>query len=403
MKWIYLILIVFLTFCSTPQSEESETATAIASFSTPTVPKSSLPHLIRGADNNLYMSWVEKRDSNWVDFKYAQLKDEGWSEPEIIASGNDWFVNWADYPMLAVDQNGNKIAHFLAKSSAGTYSYDLNLVLKPSTSSEWSSPIIPHSDGTPTEHGFVTLQPTNDGSFLLTWLDGRNTIAENHTHGLGGAMTIRSAVIDMNGNLSEQSELDGRVCDCCQTGGTISDDGAIIIYRDRSVDEVRDMAFVIKKDSAWSQPKLVAQDNWNIAGCPVNGPRVASYNKTVATAWFTSALGQPKVKVAFKQGKDFNDPIIIDETSPIGRVDVAMLSEETAVVSWLDGGDKSAIKYRKVNINGSMSPITIVTEMSESRGSGFPQMEIYNGEAYFAWTHIDGQKSTIQIAKTSLK
>lgn len=401
MKWRYLILIAFLTFCSTPQSEEAERETAIANVSRPAGPNSSLPHLIRGADNNLYMSWVEKRDSNRVDLMYAQLTDNEWSEPELIASGNDWFVNWADYPMLAVDQNGNKIAHFLAKSSAGTYSYDVNLVLKPDTASEWSAPIIPHSDGTPTEHGFATMLPNNDGSFLLSWLDGRNTGGEGHGgHESGGAMTIRSAVIDMQGKLSEEAELDGRVCDCCQTGGTITEDGAIIVYRDRSVDEVRDMAFVLKKDSMWSQPKLVAQDNWTIEGCPVNGPRIASYNKTVATAWFTSALSRPMVKVAFKTGENFNEPIIIDSTSPVGRVDIAMLSDEEAIVSWLDGGDASAIKFRKVNINGSMSPVTIVAEMSESRGSGFPQMEIYNGAVFFAWTELSDQIPTIRLAST---
>ena len=150
----------------------------------------------------------------------------------------------------------------------------------------------------------------------------------------------------------------------------------------------------------WSQPKLVAQDNWTIEGCPVNGPRIASYNKTVATAWFTSALSRPMVKVAFKTGENFNEPIIIDSTSPVGRVDIAMLSDEEAIVSWLDGGDASAIKFRKVNINGSMSPVTIVAEMSESRGSGFPQMEIYNGAVFFAWTELSDQIPTIRLAST---
>ncbi|WP_425392034.1 exo-alpha-sialidase [Ekhidna sp.] len=403
MKWKYLPLLTLFTFCTTTESSDTETEHLLELVSLPVSENSNLPHLIKGADNNFYMSWIEKRDSNWVDFKYAYMVDGKWSNPERIASGNDWFVNWADYPMLAVDKDGNKIAHYLAKSSAGTYSYDVNIVLKPDTAIEWSSPVIPHRDGTPTEHGFVTMLPNNDGSFLLSWLDGRNTGSEGHgDHESGGAMTIRSAIIDMNGKLSEEYELDGRVCDCCQTGGALTHDGAIIVYRDRSVDEVRDMAFVTKTDSGWSQPQLVAQDNWNIAGCPVNGPRIASYNKTVASAWFTSALGRPMVKIAFKTREKFSEPIVVDNTSPIGRVDIAMLSNEEAIVSWLDGGDASTIKYRKVNINGSMSPVTIVAEMSESRGSGFPQMEAINGEIYFAWTDVNEQSSVIKLAKVHL-
>ena len=401
MKWRILVLITLLTYCTQPQQEEASQP-EIVSLASPTNTNSSLPHLIKGEDNNLYMSWVEKNDSNWVDFKYAQLMDEVWSEPKLIASGNDWFVNWADYPMLAVDKDGNKIAHFLAKSSSGTYSYDVNVVLKPDSASGWSDAFIPHKDATPTEHGFVTILPNNDGTFLLAWLDGRNTGGEGHG-GHGGAMTLRSAMVDMKGDLSEELELDNRVCDCCQTGGVITPDGALLIYRDRSVDEVRDMAFVSLSDTGWSQPKLVAEDDWKIEGCPVNGPRISNYNKTSAAGWFTSALSRPTVKVAFKQGSNFNEPIIIDDTSPIGRVDIAMIDENTAMVSWLDGGSESAIKYRKVNINGKMSSIQTVSKMSEARSSGFPQMETHNGFVYFAWTELNDRITTIRLSKSELQ
>ncbi|WP_420318504.1 exo-alpha-sialidase [Ekhidna sp.] len=403
MKSIYFLPFIIFTFCSSPKSKEAtQSLSNIEAIASPTSANASLPHLIKGADNKLYMSWVEKRDSNWVDFKYAQLNEGEWSETELITSGNDWFVNWADYPMLAVDKDENKIAHFLAKSSVGTYSYDVNIVLKHRDSATWSSPIIPHSDGTPTEHGFVTMLPQNEGSFLLSWLDGRNTGGGGHGEHGGGAMTIRSAVIDMNGNLTEEIELDGRVCDCCQTGGAMTPKGAIIVYRDRSVDEVRDMAFVTQTDSGWSQPKLIAQDNWKIEGCPVNGPRIANYKNTSAAAWFTSALGRPMVKVAFKIDQHFNEPIIIDESSPVGRVDIVMLNEQEAMVSWLDGGEASAIKYRKVNINGSMSTIGTIAEMSEARSSGFPQMEVFNGGVYFAWTQLSNDYQIIKTAKVAL-
>ena len=398
MKIQFLTLTFLLCFCSQPK--ENSEPIALESISSPAKENASLPHLIKGDDGNLYLSWVEKGDSNMTSFKYAMMTEEGWTSSEMIASGNDWFVNWADYPIIAIDKDGNKIGSYLAKSATGTYSYDVNITIKPKDSASWSSPIIPHKDGTPTEHGFVTMLPANEGSFLLSWLDGRNTGGGEHSdssHGGGGAMTLRAAVIDLKGNLSEEMELDNRVCDCCQTGGIMTKDGPIIIYRDRSVDEVRDMAFLSKTNDEWNVPSLVAQDNWNIAGCPVNGPRISSYDNTVAAAWYTGARSRPMVKVAFKLGDQFNDPIIVDDTSPLGRVDIAMLNEETAVVSWLDGGDKSVIKYRMVKSNGSMSPAQLVTETSEARGSGFPQIEIYKSEIYFAWT--DSNEKQIKITK----
>ncbi|MEQ9468230.1 MAG: exo-alpha-sialidase [Ekhidna sp.] len=402
MKWLYLILLTLLTFCSQPQKEKpEETSTSPTFMVSPARGNASLPHLIKGNDNKLYISWVEQGDSNLTSFYYATLEGDEWTEPQLIASGNDWFVNWADYPMIAVDNMGNMSAHYLAKSSSGTYSYDVNVVLKSTGDSTWSDPIIPHTDGTPTEHGFVTMLPQNDGTFLLAWLDGRKTGAGDHGH-TSGAMTLRSAVLDMEGNLSEEGELDEHVCDCCQTGGQIISDTPMIVYRDRSEDEIRDMAFVTKTEGTWSTPKVVAHDNWNIAGCPVNGPRIASYKKTAVVAWYTSALGRPTVKVAFLNPDNFLESTIIDDTNPMGRVDVVMINEDSAFVSWLDGGDKPAIKYRMVNRNGSMSSERAVSETSEARGSGFPQMELVNNTLYFAWTEV-GEESTVRLAIQEIK
>ncbi|WP_436516904.1 exo-alpha-sialidase [Ekhidna sp. To15] len=399
MKLRYLLLALIISQCSQPKEETSIPSQEVPG---PTGANSSLPYLIRGEDENLYISWIEKADSNQIDFKFSILQGESWSDPELIAKGDNWFVNWADYPMIAVDQEGNKIAHYLAKSAAGTYSYDVNVVIKAKDSSLWSRPLVPHTDGTPTEHGFVTMLPNNDDSFTLAWLDGRNTGGSDHSdHGNGGAMTMRTAVIDMQGNLSQENELDGRVCDCCQTGGAMTSDGPVFVYRDRSVDEVRDMAYVSKINSEWMEPKLVAMDNWSIAGCPVNGPRMDAADSTIAVAWYTAALSQPKIKVAFIGNEDFETPIIIDETSPVGRVDLVMINDQTAAVSWLDGGNKPAIKYRTVNKNGSMSPVYVVAETSEERGSGFPQMEYHDNALYFAWTEM-GDVDQIRLKKITL-
>ncbi|MFT5570531.1 MAG: hypothetical protein ACI9RP_002588 [Cyclobacteriaceae bacterium] len=397
---ITFILAVILAIACQPTQEDTNEKSALSSIESPAGSNASLPYLVKGGDSLLYMSWVEKRDSIWIDLKYSVLIEGKWQAPEIIASGNDWFVNWADYPMMTVDKDGNMIAHFLAKSSAGTYSYDVNVVYKP-VGGQWSGPVVPHDDGTPTEHGFVTMLPNNDGTFLLAWLDGRNTGGGGHdSHEGGGAMTVRSGTIDMNGSVTNGTELDARVCDCCQTGGTMTAQGPIIIYRDRSEEEVRDMSFVRQIDNSWTESKVVNSDQWTIAGCPVNGPRIASYQNTTAAAWFTAAGGIAKVKVAFmdESGTAFEKPIIIDDSVSVGRVDVVMLNAQTAVVSWLDlEHKKPLITYRKVFSDGTIADRVIVSETSASRGSGFPQMEVLEGELFFAWTHVEEGKTSVSM------
>ena len=405
MKLLSALIIASLLLSSCQKNQEKATEnSALQNVESPAESNASLPYLIKGGDDLLYMSWVEKRDSGWIDLKYSVQKEDIWQTPEAIASGNDWFVNWADYPMMAVDKQGNMIAHFLAKSSSGTYSYDVNVVYKP-VGGEWSEPIIPHDDGTPTEHGFVTMLPKNDGTFLLSWLDGRNTGGGDHDsggHGGGGAMTIRTATLDMMGNLTQKAELDSRVCDCCQTGGAMTLGGPVIVYRDRSEEEMRDMSFVRFVDNNWTESKAVNSDGWKIAGCPVNGPRIAAYENTTATAWFTAAEGIAKVKVAFMDdsGASFQKPIIVDDSVSVGRVDIAMIDNQSAYVSWLDlEGETPLIKFRKVSKNGSMNDPIIVSETSASRGSGFPQMELIDGTLFFAWTNVEEDKTSVSLSQ----
>ncbi|MBA3673971.1 MAG: exo-alpha-sialidase, partial [Chitinophagaceae bacterium] len=74
----------------------------------------------------VYLSWIEKTKEKSL-FKFSVLNNDTWSVPDTITSGNNWFVNWADYPMLAADGAGNMIAHILEKSENGKYTYDVKL------------------------------------------------------------------------------------------------------------------------------------------------------------------------------------------------------------------------------------------------------------------------------------
>ena len=399
---IALLVVINLSCSSTSGEDDSE----LMVFEHPSGPSSSLPYLVTGEDDELYTSWVEDH-SDSVVLKFSKLAERGWTEPEVISSGSDWFVNWADYPMISANKEGKMISHFLAKSSAGTYSYDVHITRKPEES--WTESLIPHDDGTPTEHGFVTMIPMPDGQFQLAWLDGRNTggghEGDDHSGG-GGAMTIRTALMDIDGNLSEEIELDNRVCDCCQTTGAYTANGPVIIYRDRSEMEIRDMSIVRKVDGVWTEPVTIASDNWEIPGCPVNGPRASAIGNNLVVAWFSAANDIPQVKVIFSEdgGQSFGQPLIVDGLNPMGRVDVQFIDETKALVTWLTKSEDGAvIKVRQINVDGSMEKEITVANTNESRGSGFPQMELHKGVVYFAWTTIDENNGTsIKVASLDI-
>ncbi|MFN2440188.1 MAG: hypothetical protein ABR503_13380 [Chitinophagaceae bacterium] len=64
-------------------------------------------------------------------------------------------------------------------------------------------------------------------------------------------------------------------------------------------------------------------------------------------------------------GENFNKPIRIDEETSIGRVDVEMLDEKSAMVSWMEG---AVIKAAKVCKDGRKhSSITIATSSDQDQ------------------------------------
>lgn len=375
---------------------ENQAETFVKAISFPSSSKSQTPYLV-ATNDNLYLSWQETENDTVFNFRYSKLTEDTFSAPETIMTGDNWFVNWADYPVIT-ENKGNMLAHVLQKSAIGTYTYDVKLSLKTKNGNNWSKPFKLHQDTTKSEHGFVSMIPFKDG-FFATWLDGRNTVNVSEDN---RAMNLRGAFIDGNGAITNDKLLDDKICDCCQTTAAITSNGPVVIYRDRSDAEVRDMSIVRYFDGKWTTPKTIYQDNWKIEGCPVNGPRVAALGDQLAVAWFTTPNEYSTVNVSFSSdaGETFQKPTKVDLGNPLGRVDIVLIDDNNAVVSWLED-DK--ILARKVNVNDEMGKILTISSTSKSRASGFPQMELLDSKLYFAWTMVDENKKTsIKLGKLSV-
>lgn len=382
------------------KEKESTMSSSVTMLASPASDSCAEPYLFTNNKGVVYLSWIEKIGKKST-LKFSSLSgDDQWSTPLPIASGNNWFVNWADYPVISTDGNNNFIAHFLEKSDTAKFTYDVRLTSSSDSGKTWTASRILHGDNIKAEHGFVSIIPYND-QFFVTWLDGRKTASEEDHggHGHHGEMTLRGALIDKKGNKINEWELDGRVCDCCQTTATVTSDGLVVVYRDRSDDEVRDMSIVRYVNGTWTSPKTIHADNWQIKACPVNGPRVDAIKNNLAIAWFSMKDQKGEVKIVFSNdgGDTFSDPIRIDEGKSIGRVDIVMIDSSTAMVSWMEG---SSIKAAKVHEDGTKEPSIVIASSSDKRSSGFPQMAKAGNKIIFAWT--DDLAKTIKLASIDL-
>ena len=367
-------------------------------------PENSSESFLLSTDKDLFISWTEQvLDSNFL--YVTKLEGGSWSNKKLITKGTDWFVNWADFPSISYNNLSNSIFSFhLQKSSEETFSYDVNYHIN--SKETWKDMNKIHDDNTFSEHGFVSSIPYKDG-FMVSWLDGRNTYGVGDHGHAKGAMTIRSAVLDSNGNIVSQNVIDEMVCDCCQTSMAISGDIPIVVYRDRSEGEIRDIYYSRYIDSNWTEPHPIHNDGWQINGCPVNGPNVDSYGDNVVVSWFSASNGRPKVNLKFStdNGRTFGDKILIDEVdnSPLGRVDIELISETEAIISWLSTVDgKGKLLIRKIKTNGEIGLIKVVDEISTERSTGFPQIEKFNDDVYISWTDNSELGKKVRVTKIPL-
>jgi len=400
-RWLLVGLLLsagLMTGCSRPSAD------SITALTSPAGAGSAEPHLSRGQDGTVVLSWLEPAGDN-MQLRYSVLNTSGWAPAVTVARGNDWFVNWADFPSVTSISAKLWAAHWLKKRPGGTYAYDVVLALSHDGGQSWDAPIIPHTDGTRTEHGFVSLFPWKRGVGAL-WLDGRNMVEDGHgTHGAtdAGGMTLRSAIIGVDTNITNPRLIDDLVCDCCQTDIAITDNGPIAVYRNRTREEIRDIYVARSIDGSWLPGQLVADDGWEISGCPVNGPAIVANGTDVAVAWFTAPNNRSKVQLArsIDGGASFASPIDIDADRPIGRVDVELIENGDAVVSWVRKGEhqQGEICVRSVTAGGRLGPIRIVAKTNAARPSGFPQMTQQAGDLIFAWTDTFADQSLVKSAR----
>jgi len=355
---------------------------------------SSVPRLAV-AGETVVLSYLVQSDTD-ARLETRKLNGAKWSQPTIVAAAPDLMVNWADFPSVVPFGPDLWVAHWLVRAAEDHFAYDAWVSLSGDGGQSWAPANRLHDDRSATEHGFVSLFK-QDNDVGAVWLDGRgfafgNTKAE---------MQLFTRTISSAGLIGPEHILDTRVCDCCQTDAAITAEGPIVVYRDRSDAEVRDIYAVRRVDGQWGVPVRVAEDGWRISGCPVNGPAISALGADVVVAWF-SAHPHSVVRLAFStdSGQRFTQPIEVVAGSTLGRVDVELLETGKAAIGWLEKGTGRYV----VRIVGreKMSEVRAVFQTASHRGAGFPRMVRWRDKLLFTWTDTSGDQNHVRTASMRL-
>lgn len=378
---------------------------AIDTLPSPGGLRSAEPNVATGPDGRVWLSWLEPSDSNTA-LRVAAFDGTDWSPPSTVVARRDLFVNWADFPSIFVTTSGRLVAHWLQRSDTARYAYDVRVAQSTDAGASWSAPIVLHRDRSRAEHGFVSLFAGPGDSVSAVWLDGRKYPGEETDE-----MQLASTTLAGDGSLGAETMVDERICDCCQTDAAVTARGTVVVYRDRSDAEIRDIYVARKEGGTWTAPTLVHADGWKIPGCPVNGPAVAARGDTVVVAWFTAAADTARVRLAYSYdaGSTFDPPLRIDGGLPVGRVDVQLADSGQAVVAWLERTDsaRAELRLRVAAPNGALSQPVVLAATSPARGSGFPRMTLQRTGAgrpvlFVAWTQ-PGDSSRVRVARVALR
>jgi hypothetical protein len=194
--------------------------------------------------------------------------------------------------------------------------------------------------------------PSSDGRLAAIWLDGRKMKDEET-----GDMSLMYTTIGSDGRLGTEVTLDGRTCECCQTSATTTPDGPLVVYRDRSDKEIRDISIVRYTNGRWSKDS----------------------------------------------GRTFGKPIRIDDGNPAGRLDVVSLPSGGAAASWIERSSQGVqVRVRRIDPSGTAGPSIVVSGTAGARSGGFPRMARSGNEIVIAWTDA-AEKPRVRTAVLSVE
>lgn len=331
----------------------------------------------------IVLAWMSDVDEPTLKLASLAVGQHEWSEAQIVAANPRLLINWADVPAIGETLSGRTVVawpEYHSEDSGAGYGLQLAAALEDgSFGPAWSPDEIRRGP----ESGFAGFVTTSEG-LRLFWLDGRDLGGPNPR----GTMRLRSLLIDDHGQQRGPSiVLDERTCECCKLGVGLLGEQAFAAYRDRSDAEVRDI-FVA---GPGLEPTQVAVDGWTIAGCPVNGPAVASTGTRAHVAWFSGAEDRSAVWIARADSLvAFERPSRVDLGLPGGRVDLLALPDRDVLISWLEldpaNPGLAALLTRRLGVDGKLGQAYAVAEIGAARDWGFARAAVHGDAILWVFT-----------------
>jgi hypothetical protein len=323
----------------------------------------------------------------------------------------------SDIVVVWGERRGKSVALLLARS------HDAGQTFEP--------PLELQKTGAPGDRGWHAVAVDEAGAAHVIWLDHRGLAQPDdgrpaHRHGAhkAGATTLTAdaaaAAVAMAGKsaLYHRSDGDGSVelevassvCYCCKTALAAGRDHRLYAaWRAVYPGSIRDIAAATSEDDgrSFSEPHRVSQDNWQIAGCPDDGPAVAlDASDVVHIVWPTLVDGAEPVAALFyatsRDGRVYSPRVRIPTLggSKPTHPQIAVAADGTTVLAWDEvppGGVRTAAVSVVATENGQPIPGRAIP-LNDGQAASYPVLARTTRGVLAAWTSGPPSSSTIALA-----
>jgi hypothetical protein len=247
------------------------------------------------------------------------------------------------------------------------------------------------------------LAAGRNGAVHAVWLDGRDAerkMADAAAHsGMAHKgqppQDVYHAIVTPDGREVETLIATG-VCFCCKTAVAVDARGAVYAaWRHIFPGSMRDIAFARSLDGGrhFEPPVRVSRDNWELNGCPEDGPAMAvDESGVIHLAWATLINeGEPQKAVFYafsRDGKTFS-PRVRVPTSGIspGHPQIAVTPGGGLAIVWDETVDGlRRISSARVSRNRAIGPAQV---LSGTESASNPVIVQSGNALVAAWTSRD--------------
>ena len=268
--------------------------------------------------------------------------------------------------------------------------------------------------------GWQGLAPGLNGGFLAVWLDGRHAApsTESHRHHASrgsspphGSKTsaprqdVYAAVLQSDGGIVE-THVARDVCFCCKAAIGLGPSGRVsVAWRHIFADSMRDIAMATSTDQGrtFGPASRVSEDNWQLSGCPDDGPSLAVDARDVVHLAWPTFLSDSEQKAVFytwtADGQSFAPRIRLSgsDREDAGHPQIAVDGAGAAAVVWDEQrGDDRKIVFRRAVGRGEFG----AAEVLNASGTALhPVVAGLQQGFVVAWPESADGRSSIRIRR----